>query len=327
MRRLSADPGHTRALTLLVLAGGCVSLVPWIGYLAGTLPDRFDTGQWRLAWVGFDIALLCLWGAAGWLGWRRHAATVPVLSATAALMCCDAWFDVLLGWRTADWWSSMALAVLVEVPVAALLLLRARQLLVGGTVTRRLTLADIELHTDPEARRVLDAVRDSAGADVATLAAATGLPPYRVEESLSALRGNGYVARSRDGRWRPRPVDLRRPRAADFDVAGRRRYTRYMDAKLDRELRVFARAAAHRDRLGPWGKGSRGTAYLTETELARFEAEYLDLLTRYSLRHDGPSDRVRAVALRFYAFPQSLVDEVDRERSPAAGTVGGPGTG
>jgi hypothetical protein len=318
---------HARGVTLAVIAGGCVSLVPWIWYLAGTLPDRFDTGQWRLAWVGFDIALMCLWGAAGWLGWRRHAATVPVLAATAALMCCDAWFDVLLGWRTADWPGSVALAVLVEVPVAALLVLRARQLVVGGAVTRRLTLTDIELHADPAARRVVQALCEAGAADAESLAVATGLPRYRVEESLAALRDNGYLGRSRDGRWRSLPVDLRQPAPGDLDAEGRDRYTRYLDAKLGRELRIFARAAAHHERLGPWAKGSRGTAYLTGEELSRFEAEYLDLLARYSLRHDAPSEQVRPVALRFYAFPQSIVDEVDRETVPAADTVAGRGTG
>jgi hypothetical protein len=327
VKRPSSHSGRVRWVTLAILAGGCLSLVPWIGYLAQTLPDQFATGQWRLAWVGFDIALLCLWGAAAVLGWRRHAATVPVLAATAALMCCDAWFDVMLDWRTADWLSSVALAVLVEVPVAALLLRRARQLLLGGQVTRRLTIADIDLHTDPTARRVLDALHKSGAAASETLATATGLPRDHAQEVLNALHDNGYLGRTRDGRWRLLPLDLRWPDAADLDPATRDRYLDYLDAKLGRELRVFARAAAQHEQLGPWAKGSRGTAYLTEAELSRFEAEYLDLLSRYALRHDTPSSQVRAVALRFYAFPQSLVDEEDRETNPLPRTLTAPATG
>ncbi|MEV6931690.1 hypothetical protein AB0M46_45360 [Dactylosporangium sp. NPDC051485] len=156
--------------------------------------------------------MLCLLGWAGWLGWRRHTATVPVLAATAALLCCDAWFDVLLGWRAAGWTQTIALA-LVEVPMAGLLLLRARHLLAGGMVTRRLTLTDLDLHTDTTAQRVL-------------------------------------------------------------------------------------------------------RAYLTEAELAQFEAEYLDLLLRYAQRRDAASDGVRPVALRCYAFPQTLLDEVDQSAKP-----------
>jgi DNA-binding transcriptional ArsR family regulator len=309
----TARAGHARSFTLLILAGGVVSLVPWVGYLAGSLPDRFDTGQWRLAWVGFDIGLLCLWGAAGWLGWRRHPATVPVLAAIAAMMCCDAWFDVMLGWRTADWAGSLALAVAVELPGAALLLTRARHLLVGGTVIRRLTLTDVDLHTDATVQRVLRAVHEDRGADAETLAAATGLPRSEVETALHRLRNGGYLDRSLGGRWRSCAIDLRRPKSADFDAAGQQRYARYMAAKLDRELRVFARAAAHYDRLGPWGKGSRATVYLSEKDLAQFEAEYLDLINRYAHRHRTTSDRVHPIALRFYAFPQTLVDEVDRQ--------------
>jgi DNA-binding transcriptional ArsR family regulator len=310
---LSGRAGRARSLTLVMLAGGCVILVPWVGYLAGSLPDRFDTGQWRLAWVGFDVGLLCLWGIAGWLGWRRHPATVAVLAAIAALMCCDAWFDVMLDWRAADWTDSVALAVAVELPVAGLLLTRARHLLIGGTVTRRLTLTDLDLHTDATVQRILRAVREEGGADATTLAATTGLPRSEVETALHRLRNSGYLERSRGGRWRSRAIDLRRPKSTDFDAAGHERYAHYMQTKLDRELRVFARAAAHYDRLGPWGRGSRATAYLSEKDLAQFEAEYLDLINRYAHRHDTTSARVHAIALRFYAFPQSLIEEVDRE--------------
>jgi hypothetical protein len=242
-------------------------------------------------------------------------------------MSCDAWFDVMLDWRTADWRSSVALAVLVEVPIAALLLRRARQLLVGGQVTRRLTIADINLHNDPSAQLVLDALRKAGSAGTETLATATGMPSYRAQEVLDSLHDNGYLGRTWDGRWRSLPVDLRRPDAADLEPATRDRYLQYLDAKLDRELRVFARSAAQHERLGPWAKGSRGTAYLTEAELARFEAEYLDLLSRYALRHNTPAPQVRAVALRFYAFPQSLVEEVDQEANPLPRSLATPETG
>jgi hypothetical protein len=321
----SARAARARSFTLVMLAGGCVSLVPWVGYLAGSLPDRFDTGQWRLAWVGFDVGLACLWGIAGWLGWRRHPATAPVLAAIAAMMCCDAWFDVMLDWRTADWTDSVALAVAVELPVAGLLLTRARHLLIGGTVIRRWTLTDLDLHADPTVQRVLRAVQEDGAADATTLAAATGVPRSDVETALHRLRNSGYLERSRGGRWRSRAIDLRRPKSTDFDAAGQERYAHHMETKLDRELRIFARAAAHYDRLGPWGKGSRATAYLSEKDLVQFEAEYLDLINRYAHLHNATSDRVHPIALRFYAFPQTIVDEVDREAVPTSdGNGSGP---
>src|SRR5262249_11008177 len=151
-------------------------------------------------------------------------------------------------------------------PVAALLLTRARHLLVGGTVIRRLTLTDLDLHSDATAQRVLRAVHEGGAADAKTLAVATGLPRSDVEMALPRLRNSGYLERSRGGRWRSCAVDLRRPKSTDFDAAGQERYASYMETKLDRELRIFARAAAHYDRLGPWGKGSRATAYLSEKD-------------------------------------------------------------
>lgn len=54
--------------------------------------------------------------------------------------------------------------------------------------------------------------------------------------------------------------------------------------------------AHHRDDFGPWGKGERATAHLTE-------AEYHELATRYCLLRTGRAPGTREVAIRFYAFP------------------------
>jgi len=105
---------HDRRILLTVLAGVVVLLVPWTVYLAHTLPDRYDTGRWRAVWVGFDVALLLCFAAGAWLGLRRRRAAVPLLSATAALLCYDEWFDVVLGWTSSERWTNVALAVLVE---------------------------------------------------------------------------------------------------------------------------------------------------------------------------------------------------------------------
>jgi hypothetical protein len=86
-----------RRVLLVFLGAAAVCLVPWTGYLAQTLPDRYEASQWRTAWVGFDVALACCFAGAAWLGLRRRAA-VPLLVAAAALLCCDAWFDVVLDW-------------------------------------------------------------------------------------------------------------------------------------------------------------------------------------------------------------------------------------
>jgi hypothetical protein len=56
---------------------------------------------------------------------------LPLLAVAAARLCCDAWFDVVLDWRQPDRRTSVPMAVLVEAPIAVLLLGRARLLLIG----------------------------------------------------------------------------------------------------------------------------------------------------------------------------------------------------
>jgi hypothetical protein len=70
-----------RRLLLVIIVGAGAFLVPWTWYLAGSLPDKHGTDQWRLAWVGFDAALVGCFVAAAWLGWRRRRAEdgCPVL--------------------------------------------------------------------------------------------------------------------------------------------------------------------------------------------------------------------------------------------------------
>ena len=60
MPRLSS-PGSTRRRKLFLLGTivCCVVLAAWIGVLAVTLPRYYRAGDWRGAWVGFDV------GAAG----------------------------------------------------------------------------------------------------------------------------------------------------------------------------------------------------------------------------------------------------------------------
>ena len=75
--------------------------------------------HWRLAWGGFDIGLaLALAGTA--VAVARRSALAEVLAAvTGTLLVCDAWFDVLTS-RGNDVVMAVVLAVLVELPLAAL---------------------------------------------------------------------------------------------------------------------------------------------------------------------------------------------------------------
>ncbi|MGJ5748914.1 hypothetical protein FB563_6481 [Streptomyces puniciscabiei] len=118
---------HRRVLRQL---GMCVLLlVPWTVYLAVSLPDRFEARYWPMVWVGFDVMLLVSLVAAGLAVWLRRQAMVPLSYVAATLLICDAWFDVSLDWGRADVWVSAASAALVELPLAVLLIVRARRVL------------------------------------------------------------------------------------------------------------------------------------------------------------------------------------------------------
>ncbi|MFD8813770.1 hypothetical protein ACFV23_20300 [Streptomyces sp. NPDC059627] len=118
---------HRRAVGQLAL---CVFvLVPWTVYLAVSLPDRFEARYWPMVWVGFDVMLLVSLAAAGAAVWLRRQALIPMSFVAATLLVCDAWFDVSLSWGRGDVWGSIASAVLVELPLAFLLVMRARRVL------------------------------------------------------------------------------------------------------------------------------------------------------------------------------------------------------
>ena len=113
-----------RQLGLCVLV-----LVPWTVYLAISLPDRFEARHWPWVWVGFDVMLLVILGGAGVAVWLKRQVLVPLSFVAATLLLCDAWFDVSLSWGKEDVWASAASAVLVELPLAVLLITRARRVL------------------------------------------------------------------------------------------------------------------------------------------------------------------------------------------------------
>jgi hypothetical protein len=124
-----AAAGRRRAIVLIVVAVCCVVLAAWIGVLAATLPRYYRSGGWRGAWVGFDLALLGAFAATGWASWRRRQILIICLVVLATLLCCDAWFDVVLDAHTKGFQASLLSALFIELPLAALAVLGARRLL------------------------------------------------------------------------------------------------------------------------------------------------------------------------------------------------------
>lgn len=122
--RLAAVLRGRRPRGLRLFAAGAVALVPWTALLVMTLPTEHQVHQWSVAWAGFDVLLILALTATAVLGWRRHPAGILAAAVTAALLICDAWFDVSLDIGSPDIWGSAALALFVELPVATFLIHR-----------------------------------------------------------------------------------------------------------------------------------------------------------------------------------------------------------
>ena len=118
-----------RMVALAAIIVCCVILAAWIGVLAVTLPRYYRSGGWRGAWVGFDLAELAAFAATGWAAWRRRQVLIICLVVLATLLCCDAWFDVILDSGTGAIWGSLASAVFIELPLAFLMFNAARRLI------------------------------------------------------------------------------------------------------------------------------------------------------------------------------------------------------
>ena len=93
-------------------------LLPWIAYLAYSLPSRQVSADSDVAWAGFDIMLLVALASTGYFALRRSRYLATAATAAATLLVVDAWFDVMTtlpGQRL----EPVALAAGVELPLAA----------------------------------------------------------------------------------------------------------------------------------------------------------------------------------------------------------------
>jgi hypothetical protein len=102
---------------LLVTALG---LGPWTLWLTYSLPSRHITHHYDLAWVGFDIALLCAFAFTGWCAIRNSQWLVPAAAMTGTMLVCDAWFDVVTSSSGGEQLEALLEACFAELPLAAL---------------------------------------------------------------------------------------------------------------------------------------------------------------------------------------------------------------
>jgi hypothetical protein len=118
-----------RKLGVLVSMISCIVLLGWIIVLILTLRHHYTATHWRFAWVGFDVVLLSAFALTGWAFWRGRQVVIACLLVTGTLLCCDAWFDVILALGTSGIWASLASAVVIELPLAFLMFRAARRLI------------------------------------------------------------------------------------------------------------------------------------------------------------------------------------------------------
>jgi phosphoribosylamine---glycine ligase len=126
-------------LVALGLAAGGAGMLPWLVYLAVSLPPSAVAWHWPAAWVGLDAMEAAGLTCTGVLMLRRDARYCLTATATAMLLITDAWFDVTTASPGAAELESLLMAALAEVPTAALcawLARRGLRTLAGGQPSR-----------------------------------------------------------------------------------------------------------------------------------------------------------------------------------------------
>jgi hypothetical protein len=90
--RRTGQPAWRWAAALVTLSA--VILLPWIAYLAVSLPSSVSARHWSLTWVGLDTVMAIGLAATGWLAFRRDRRVAFCAASTATVLVLDAWFDV-----------------------------------------------------------------------------------------------------------------------------------------------------------------------------------------------------------------------------------------
>jgi hypothetical protein len=102
----------------LTVAG--FAMLPWLFVLGSSLPNTIRVSGWATAWVGLDASEGLGLVATGVLLSHRNAFAALSAAATATLVLVDAWFDVTTSAAGSSLLIAVAMAVLIEAPVAVL---------------------------------------------------------------------------------------------------------------------------------------------------------------------------------------------------------------
>jgi hypothetical protein len=121
-----------------LFAGCAVILLPWIVVIAVTLPSRQLSPNYDVAWAGYDVLLFAALTTTAVTALRRSAYLGMASSWCAGLLTADAWFDVVTAPGGSARWEAVAMAAVVELPLAGLCVWLAKHS--QDIAERRLTL-------------------------------------------------------------------------------------------------------------------------------------------------------------------------------------------
>jgi hypothetical protein len=105
--------------------GFALVLLPWSAWLSITLPRKEVAYHWPLLWTGFDLLLAAVLACTAIGLLRRSAWVLAAAGASAALLICDAWFDILTS-PASNRWIAITEAAVIEIPLAVACLVIAR---------------------------------------------------------------------------------------------------------------------------------------------------------------------------------------------------------
>lgn len=117
-----------RRIRLGLMIGGSIAMIPWLIYLAMTLPDSYVARNWVLTWVGFDVLLVGFMVATAILGYLRRRILMLAAFTSGVLLICDAWFDLMTAGPD-DIWLSLVTALGIEVPLAVFMIRGAQRIM------------------------------------------------------------------------------------------------------------------------------------------------------------------------------------------------------
>jgi hypothetical protein len=105
-----------------VFAALALLTVPWTVWLAWHLPSSKPAAHYDLAWGGFDAALVVVLLATAWAAVRLTPWLPAVAAVNGTMLVVDAWFDVVTSPTPEERWIAVGMAVVVELPLAAVCL-------------------------------------------------------------------------------------------------------------------------------------------------------------------------------------------------------------